>query len=209
MLQHLSSNYSNCGWSFISHTTDTSCRFSQTQILLIDREDGGMTLVPGTKIPRIMKISPIFARAIILLVLIVVDMWELPCIAMATSDALNWRAFERVHRGYLKKYSVTTYPIHETEFSSTRCHCVVVHSFKLSTAIAPWRHSWLLRIKAVAQFVVVSVFLIGSLPSAKAWSSRFLLARTRREASRCSLLDANLQCGRGTVPDFRCKAYFP
>lgn len=90
------------------------------------------------------------------------------------------------------------YPRHETEFSSTRCHCVVVYSFKISSAIAPWRHSWLLRIKVVALFLVVSLsLLIGSLPSPNAGSSAFLPARTRGEAGRCSLLDANLQCGRG------------
>ena len=90
------------------------------------------------------------------------------------------------------------YPRHETEFSSTRCHCVVVYSFKISSAIAPWRHSWLLKIKVVALFLVVSLsLLIGSLPSPNAGSSAFLPARTRGEAGRCSLLDANLQCGRG------------
>lgn len=57
--QDLSSYFSNCGWSFISQTTGTSCRISHGQILSIVREDGRITLVPGTKIPRIMKISPI------------------------------------------------------------------------------------------------------------------------------------------------------
>ena len=138
------------------------------------------------------------------------DVWNSPCITMTTSDVLNWRSFEGFHRRYLKKYRLIMYPRHETEFSSIRCHCVVVYSFKISSAIAPWRHSWLLRIKVVALFLVVSLsLLIGSLPSPNAGSSAFLPARTRGEAGRCSLLDANLQCGRGTAPKLGCKAYFP
>lgn len=47
----------------------------------------------------------------------------------------------------------------------------------------------------------------GSSPSANAESSRFLLARTRGEAGRRSLLHAILPCGRGTALDFGCEAY--